>query len=290
MVMDIQNLLHFYLIGLVCYLSFFIVSIIQGNKEVIMRALSLLILLHLILLAIYQGVLGWNIFVGCILMLGIYELSQQYPISRIFLGVVTLIVFVTGLYTQSQFIEFATPGFILMSFVTFNSQQELVQKPRYLFAFSLFVLVLGSIFLANLIKISPGSLLAILFLIQFNDNIGYMFGKKFGKTHLFPETSPGKTLEGYLFAGVGLILAIILLHTYIPVLHTSLLQDAILLFVIWIVGNLGDLLFSSLKRKLEIKDFSEILPGHGGILDRFDSILSTAPFFYILINHGFPIF
>ena len=288
--MNIQNLLHFYLIGLVCYLSFLIVSIIQGNKEVIMRASSLLVLLHLILLAIYQGVLGWNIFVGCVLMLGIYELSQQYAISKIVLGIVTLIVFVTGLYTQSQFIEFATPGFILMSFITFNSQQELVQKPHYLFAFSLFVLVLGSIFLANLIKISPGSLLAILFLIQFNDNIGYIFGKKFGKTYPFPEASPGKTLEGYLFAGIGLILAIILLHTYIPVLHTNLLQDAILLLVIWIVGNLGDLLFSSLKRKLGIKDFSEILPGHGGILDRFDSILFAAPFFYIFINHGFPVF
>lgn len=255
-----------------------------------MRAFSLLVLLHLVLLAIYQGVLGWNIFVGCVLMLSIYEISQQYQISKIFLGVFTLILFVAGLYIRSQFIEFAIPGFILTSFITFNSHQDLVQKLHFLFAFSSFVLVLCSIFLADLITISPGSLLAILFLIQVNDNIGYIFGKKFGKTHLFPETSPGKTLEGYLFTGIGLILAIILLHTYIPILHTSLLQDAGLLLVIWIVGNLGDLLFSSLKRKLGIKNFSEILPGHGGILDRFDSLLFTAPFFYVLVNHGFPIF
>ena len=288
--MDIQNILHFYLVGLVCYLSFLIVSIIQENKEKMMRSITLLFLLHLTLLALYQGVLGWDIFVGCVLIISIYELTQNYEVNKIFWVIASLIIFIVGLYMQTQFIEFAIPGFILMSLITFNSHQESIQKTRYLFAFSLFVLVLCSIFLANLIRISPGSLLAMLFLIQFNDNVGYVFGKTFGKTYLFPEISPGKTLEGYLFAGIGLVLAIILLHTYIPVLHTNLFQDSVLLCIVLIVGNLGDLLFSSLKRKLEIKDFSEILPGHGGVMDRFDSILFTAPFFYVLVNHGFPVF
>ncbi|MEM9219071.1 MAG: phosphatidate cytidylyltransferase [Cyanobacteria bacterium P01_F01_bin.150] len=147
-----------------------------------------------------------------------------------------------------------------------------------------------SIFLANLIEISPDSLLTLIFLVQVNDTVGYIFGKKIGKTHVFPKISPGKTLEGYLCAGIGIIMAIILLHTYIPVLHTSLLQDSVLLLTILVAGNLGDLLFSSLKRNLEIKDFSEILPGHGGILDRFDSILFSVPFCYIIVNYGLPIY
>lgn len=132
--------------------------------------------------------------------------------------------------------------------------------------------------------------MTLIFLVQVNDTVGYIFGKKIGKTHVFPKISPGKTLEGYLCAGIGIIMAIILLHTYIPVLHTSLLQDSVLLLTILVAGNLGDLLFSSLKRNLEIKDFSEILPGHGGILDRFDSILFSVPFCYIIVNYGLPIY
>ncbi|MEM9219070.1 MAG: hypothetical protein AAGD25_32645 [Cyanobacteria bacterium P01_F01_bin.150] len=131
--MDIQNILPFYLVGLVCYSSFLIVAIIQENKEIMKRAFTLLFLLHLTLFAIYQGVLGWDIFVGCALTISIYELTQNYDVNKIVWAIASLIIFIVGLYTQNQFIEFAAPGFIIMSFITFNSSQELVRKKRYLF-------------------------------------------------------------------------------------------------------------------------------------------------------------
>ncbi|MBT5830677.1 MAG: phosphatidate cytidylyltransferase, partial [Candidatus Latescibacteria bacterium] len=132
-----------------------------------------------------------------------------------------------------------------------------------------------------------GYIIMILWLLQLNDIFGLLFGKKFGKTHPFKTISPNKSIEGYLFGGVGIAMGIFLLHTYIPVLTAWMPYRALILFALFFVmGNTGDLLFSSLKRKLGIKDFSNILPGHGGVLDRFDNILFVAPTVYFLVWLG----
>ena len=113
----------------------------------------------------------------------------------------------------------------------------------------------------------------------------FYFVGLFGKTHLFPNTSPNKTLEGYLLGSNGIVLALVLLHIYIPVIHTHLVQDIVLFGGVFTLGNAGDLIFSCLKRKLDTKDFGTLLPGHGGMLDRFDSILNMAPFFFFMAKH-----
>lgn len=106
----------------------------------------------------------------------------------------------------------------------------------------------------------------------------YFVGKRFGKTKLAPRVSPGKTVEG-LIGGLGFMLLI-----YVPVLfYLFSVQTAFLLLITVLVTTLvsvgGDLFESKMKRHSGLKDSSNILPGHGGVLDRIDSLLSGAPFF-----------
>ncbi len=106
----------------------------------------------------------------------------------------------------------------------------------------------------------------------------YFVGKRFGKTKLAPKVSPGKTVEGML-GGIGFMLLV-----YVPVLFYYLdFKAAILLLLTLVITTIlsvgGDLFESKMKRYSGLKDSSQILPGHGGVLDRIDSLLSGAPFF-----------
>jgi len=119
-------------------------------------------------------------------------------------------------------------------------------------------------------------ILGTIFLIWAADSGAYFFGKAFGKTKLFERISPGKTWEGWLGGtllclGVGYVLSLYLLDLDLP----HWLGVAL---IVAVFGVLGDLVESMLKRSLQVKDSGSLLPGHGGILDRFDSLLMVVPF------------
>ncbi len=127
----------------------------------------------------------------------------------------------------------------------------------------------------------PGLVLYLVFLTQFNDVAQYLWGKTLGRHKVIPKVSPGKTVEG-LLGGVAttLVLAWLLAPLLTPFdLGESLLAGA----VIGIGGFIGDVVISALKRDLGIKDSGTLLPGHGGILDRIDSLSYTAPLFFHLV-------
>lgn len=114
-----------------------------------------------------------------------------------------------------------------------------------------------------------------------SDMGSYFGGKFFGKKHIFPHISPAKTLEGFLFGFISTLLG----GTLLGILSgLGIFVSLLLSFIIGIFAPLGDLAESAIKRELGIKDFSSILPGHGGILDRFDSLLFSAPASYYLLK------
>jgi phosphatidate cytidylyltransferase len=123
-------------------------------------------------------------------------------------------------------------------------------------------------------------LIMFLFLMVWGADIGaYFVGKAFGKHKLMPNVSPGKTIEGYL-GGVACSAVLVSLAGYIIGWQTD--QYALFLtisFIITTVSVLGDLNESMFKRQAGIKDSGTILPGHGGILDRIDSLTATAPIY-----------
>lgn len=288
LVLNIKMLLHFYLVCFSFILLFLIVALIQKKREIIVRVITLLTLMHITCLAIWQGTLAFTIFITVILVLSLYEISQNYQINFTLFWLLNLFLFIVAYFSDRNFIELIAFWVVIVSWLVLKGSQDTIKLGSYLFVFASCFLIPCSIFLIRLIDISIAPIVTILLLLQLNDAFGYLFGKQFGKTKLFPIISPNKTLEGYLFGGIGIVIGILLLHTYIPVLSDSIFyKDIFLFFSILILGNSGDLILSALKRKLEIKDFSKILPGHGGVLDRFDNVLFTAPFFYILVNHNF---
>lgn len=124
----------------------------------------------------------------------------------------------------------------------------------------------------------PGLVLFLLLLTELNDVAQYCWGKLLGKHKISPTVSPNKTVEGF----VGGVLTTVLLSAVLaPWLTPFSVGDALLAgTLIAVAGFFGDLSLSALKRDLGIKDSGNLLPGHGGILDRVDSLTYTAPLFF----------
>jgi len=165
-------------------------------------------------------------------------------------------------------------------------------KPAYKLLIGWFVLLAAWMFLSRL-KAFYGAemMMYFLLLIWTADVAAYFAGKKWGTVKLSPEISPGKTVQGMygaLAAGVvcAVGLNIFLKVTYGAEITYGVLQyetafDFILLSVLTVLISIyGDLFFSLAKRQRGVKDSGSLLPGHGGILDRIDSIVAAAPFFY----------
>lgn len=120
--------------------------------------------------------------------------------------------------------------------------------------------------------------LAFLLMLWANDTGAYLFGVKFGKTRLFERHSPKKSWEGFFGGMLVSLLASYLISQFFKEISPAIWAGMSVLIVSF--GTLGDLVESMLKRSLNVKDSGNILPGHGGFLDRFDGLLLAAPVVY----------
>lgn len=128
-----------------------------------------------------------------------------------------------------------------------------------------------------------GALLFLLVMTQFNDVCQYVVGKTLGSRKIVPKVSPNKTWAGFL-GGVGIItLLAAAAGPYLTVL--TLWESAAAGLIISVAGFTGDLVISAVKRDLQIKDTGRLIPGHGGILDRMDSLIFTAPLFFHYLHY-----
>jgi phosphatidate cytidylyltransferase len=121
------------------------------------------------------------------------------------------------------------------------------------------------------------------FLFLWTDDTGaYIFGNLFGKYRLAPTISPGKTWEGSI-AGAFLVIIMAYLNSFL-FNDLTLWQWMSFGAIVVVMGTLGDLVKSVMKRSFNTKDFGHILPGHGGVLDRFDSLIGSAPIVYAYLS------
>ena len=247
----------------------------------------------LIVGSILLGPVLQSIVFGLFLVLGLNEFSslfkdtayKQSRVATVFVGIFIYVVFVLSpVYNIS--IELLLAIIFVIFFLVFLVEIWRKQAQPLLaisvFVFGIFYLVvpfvlMHRIVIQNTFTFSP--LLGMFLLIWANDTFAYLFGRKIGKTPLFERISPKKTWEGTIG---GILMTIVISLTIAFFTSTS---D----FMYWIIAGMliapcaifGDLLESLFKRSLNIKDSGNILPGHGGILDRFDAVLFTVPFFYL---------
>ena len=197
-----------------------------------------------------------------------------------------------SLFILSKYPEFQI-GFLIIIVIT-NILLGFSLLKKKLFSFSIlknrflghFYLVGSLVIFFSMANVSgtynPLIVFCFLSLIWISDSAAYVFGVSFGKRPLLKLVSPKKSIEG--FVG-GIIFSIILAIIFNFYLNTnfSLIQWLIIGVLTSILGTLGDLVQSQFKREAGVKDSGKWLPGHGGLYDRMDSIIFTAPFIYLLI-------
>ena len=120
-----------------------------------------------------------------------------------------------------------------------------------------------------------------------SDTFAFLVGSRFGKTKLAPDISPNKTVEGSIGGIFGVILSFVLitlLGNFKLGIYGNIFYWILVGIAASVAGQFGDLTASAIKRYCNIKDFGNIMPGHGGILDRFDSLMFVAPIVYLFIK------
>ena len=190
-----------------------------------------------------------------------------------------------GLFTTSWAL-----GICLIAVVALipDTPQGYIQRVALaIVGFALFGVSLGHLaFISNDTLFRP-ILLWILLCTELNDIFAFITGKAFGRRKLLPNTSPNKTWGG----AIGALILTSLLSSFIGhfVFNGTTLdqiQHLVTLGVLFsVLGQCGDLVVSSIKRDLGVKDMSSVIPGHGGLLDRFDSLLLVAPVIFHYINY-----
>lgn len=189
----------------------------------------------------------------------------QYPVYS-FYGLYIVAVFIAELYRKKQ-----NPVNNLAYFIL---GQIFIALPFSLLSYILFVS-----------DYQPIILLAVFISIWVNDTGAYVTGMLLGKHKLFERISPKKTWEGFIGGAVFALISGFVFSLFIPELN--LLQWFIFSEIIVIFGTFGDLTESLMKRTENVKDTGNIIPGHGGLLDRFDSMLMSAPVIFIWLSFIF---
>lgn len=146
----------------------------------------------------------------------------------------------------------------------------------------LFINIYISLFMSHLLFFKGSVYAWLIYIIAFGtDTFSYLLGSLFGKHKLIPKVSPQKTIEGAIG---GIIGSILLAMVFSMLTNQTHIREILLISAFGaIVSQIGDLTASQIKRMVGIKDYGKIIPGHGGILDRFDSVLIVAPFLYWML-------
>lgn len=268
----------------------------------------------LVFVAVIIGSILWNEYsfvavFSLVIALGILEFYKLMNTEGIhppkILGVfsgVSIFLINAGVHYEIFGNEFLFVSFLF--FFMFFAVELYRKKPNPFtnIAFSFFSLIYIAVPLALLVNITSITtsvdveavyyrrelLIAYFFLVWASDSGAYVFGSAFGKHKLFPRVSPKKSWEGS-FGGVVFVLAFAFgFYKLIPLWGLSpalrFMDWAIIGAIIVVMGTFGDLVESLLKRSIYIKDSGSILPGHGGILDRFDSVFMSAPFVFVYLE------
>jgi phosphatidate cytidylyltransferase len=263
------------------------------------RIIVSVIAIPFILAASYFGKYLFYIFILTISLISYYEFTRMARNkgmnSHLVLGLFGILFFVTNQFKPF----FDTYSFILL-FIVLVSIIELFRNknsPLYNLGSTLLGVFYIGFFSSALIGIREfypdinnlylrgGYLIISVFTaIWICDSAAYYSGTRLGKNKLFPRVSPNKSWEGAFFGFSFAIISMILAR--LVILDFLSWQSAIIIgVIIGILGQVGDLIESLFKRDAEVKDSSALIPGHGGIFDRFDSLIFVAPFIFLYLKY-----
>jgi phosphatidate cytidylyltransferase len=266
----------------------------KAGRKLLPSILVSIGLLALVFGTVYKAKPLFGLLIWVAIMLAIRELVNAYKHGGIELPRLAIQVAGTALLISAWYgrvsglavaMSIAIPN--VMVFILFKGPKDYVRRAASA-AFAVFYLAFLGGFIVLLAHHSDGAarILTLVVLVSCNDTFAYISGVLFGKHPLVPAISPKKTWEGLLGSFIFTPTGSALVFHY--ALHKHWWVGAGIGIMAVITATCGDLIESAVKRDLAIKDMGSILPGHGGILDRIDSILFTGPavwFAFELIKH-----
>jgi len=259
-----------------------------------------------VFVSVMMGCIWWNFWsmAGLFLMISILGLWEFYSLLKkvdffpqVFIGlIIAPVIFfsatiISGIYLTLEWMIvrylLVSYPFILAFLLLFGMFIIELFRKKNQTLINIGITILGIIYIvfpfAMLLILSvdgssfnPNILLGFFFLLWSNDTFAYLVGRAIGKTKLFERISPKKTWEGFIGGGIctqGIAYVLSIYFTELAPIHWHVVA-----LIVSVFGTMGDLVESMFKRSLGVKNSGNILPGHGGILDRFDGVLLSSPF------------
>ena len=277
--------------------------------ETLKRAISGAVYIFLLLACILYSTESFLILFGIFLIISLIEFCNLIQVNKII-----PVLFGTSIYTsviifsnyyKSKFEIIQTLDNILLIatlivsikciFFLFDNKSKIDTFSKYLFLLG--YITLPFIFITKISfginNYNPKIIIGLFILIWTNDTFAYIIGKSTGKHKLFEKISPKKTVEGFFGGLIFAIFAGYLISSYLIKPSTQFSNKSMLIWmiiaaIVGVIGTVGDLIESKFKRIAGVKDSGKIMPGHGGVLDRLDSVIFVAPFiflFYKILNY-----
>ncbi len=261
------------------------------------RILSAIIMIAIFVPILVVGGKYFAVLMTALAVLGLYELLKVRETKKEFPAIVKLFAYIVVLFftfssgTSISFefnLDYRVVSFILFLFmlpIVFINNNKKYNLNDALFLIGA-VLFIGLSF--NLLIITRNFdityVIYLLLITTITDTFALFTGMLIGKHKVAPLISPGKTIEGCI--GGLLMGTFVATSFYVTIINSSISLVVVILVtaLLSIIGQLGDLIFSAIKRYYDKKDFSDLIPGHGGILDRFDSLIFVVLAFVILVG------
>ena len=261
-------------------------------KEFRQRFISTIILSFLFLLLILLGNPYLSIFFSIIFSFVFFEyekltskiLQKSQVFKILFLQLIFLFFTIFTIFEIEIDSLFFNNNITFLLIAVFFNIIFLFYKNSNFINFFLSNLIIFSFFSLIVILQFPNGLDTILYaviLVSTMDVFAYLGGKLFGKRKIIPAISKGKTIEGTF---IGLTSAVFISYLIKDLMNFNVVNSLIYGFLIGILAFFGDILESAFKRKIGVKDSGKLIPGHGGLMDRFDGYFLVLPFLYISIN------
>ncbi|MAP79725.1 MAG: phosphatidate cytidylyltransferase [Aequorivita sp.] len=269
-------------------------------KEILIRTLSGVLYISIIVFAMFTS-REW--FMGLFFVLGIITLSEFLKLVHL-TSYLAYFLLAAGFYYLSYsvfsdnavYLLLILSGFVnlfLLKDVLWTSKIPMFEKKKYITV--IFYIISGFIFLTLIPvmdihgKFLPELIVAVFILVWCNDTFAFLIGKNFGKHKLLERISPKKTIEGFIGGVLGSLLAGFIIFKVLQAYSPDEAQQyplwvwIALAIIVSIFGTIGDLIQSKFKRQAGVKDSGIIMPGHGGLYDRLDSIIYASPFVYAFL-------
>ena len=261
------------------------------------RSLSGVIFASVLIFSILYSKISFIFLFFILMILCLYEFKKMIQLKSVFPYIIGTLLFIFGNILNVEDVpskmifEYIGVALFLTIFITFASilfakKEEVISHLGKIFLTIIYIVVPFTLmvqipFLNTTFNYANTTILGVFLLIWTNDTFAFLIGSNIGKHKLLERISPNKTIEGFI-GGMTFtfLLSFMLAHKFTTL---SLTQWIVIAGIVSIFGVLGDLIESMFKRQACVKDSSKLIPGHGGFLDRFDSVIFAAPFIFIYL-------